>query len=157
MLQRFKEKLTSQEVTKVVNRTNTYFSSLPPLPDVLTEFIVKVIPYLVIVGAYISLIFGPLMCVISLIYLVTQGNPLIFLSTLLLALLWIPRGFVLLWAYKPLKARKIEGWTLLYVAEAIVTLETLVRISFGQTKIITLLGPVFCFYLLAQMKSYYKK
>ena len=157
MLEKYKAKLTQKEVVHYIYQYNAFFAGFPHLPDVLIEFLVKVIPYLVIVGAYLSLIFGPVMVVVSCIYIFTQGNPFIFISTLLLALLWIPRGFVLLWGYKPLKEKKIEGWIFLSIAEIIVTFETLIRISFGQTRIITLLGPVFCFYLLSEMKSYYKK
>ena len=57
MLEKYKAKLTQKEVVHYIYQYNAFFAGFPHLPDVLLEFLVKVIPYLVIVGAYLSLIF----------------------------------------------------------------------------------------------------
>jgi hypothetical protein len=150
-------KLTSKKAQGYANQVGSWFTSLPQLPKGLIEFFVKVVPYLALLSAVVALIFGPIVTVLSIFFIFTAGNTFIFLSTLILAVLFFVSGLILFSAFAPLKKRQQNGWLLLFWAEAIMTLETVTRIVFGHTKIFSLLGTVLVFYVLFQMRGYYKK
>lgn len=151
------DKLTSKKAQGYANQVGGWFTSLPKLPKGLIEFFVKVVPYLALLSAIVAFIFGPIVTVLSIVFIFTTSGTFVFLSTLILAVLLFVSGLILLAAFSPLKKRQQNGWLLLFWAEAMMTLQTITRIVFGHTRVFSLLGTVLVFYVLFQMRSYYKK
>jgi hypothetical protein len=150
-------KLTNKKSLSYVETVGGFFKSLPHLPKGLVMFLVKLTPYFAILSAVFSLLFGPIVTLVSLLLLLTKSATPVFFSTLLLSLLFFASGVVLFLAFKPLKNRQQTGWVLLFWAEVIMLVETIVRITFGQTRILSLLGTALGFYVLFEMRSFYKK
>lgn len=59
-----------------------------------------------------------------------------------------------LMAYVSLKARKLQGWTLIFVIEVISIVRNVLS---GDAILNTVLGAVVAFYFLFQIRGYYKK
>lgn len=151
------KRLTSKKALGYANTVGGWYKSFPEMPKGLTEFCVKLAPYLAIISAIISLFFAPIVALISIAFITTKTSSVIFFSTLILSVLFFLSGIILFPAYSLLKKRAQNGWLLLFWAEAVMALETVIRIIFGQTKIVSLFGTALVFYILFQMRSYYKK
>lgn len=131
-----------------------WFMKLPPLPKGGREAIVRITPW-------VALIFGILgvMAGLAGLGILTAFSPFLFLSSgisgaagsLLGAVLGVVSSVLLLAAYPGTKSHKMQGWKLLFWSEAVDVIAAV--LSFSLTGIlVALIG----FYLLFQIKSYYK-
>lgn len=131
-----------------------WFGKLPPLPKSAQQAIVNITPWL-------ALVFGILGVLASLAGLGIVGvfSPLIALGggfgaasgSLLGMLLALVGSALLLAAFPGTKARKLQGWNLLFWSEVVSVVSSLASFSLS--------GVVFAliaFYLLYQIKPYYK-
>lgn len=135
-----------------------WFEKFPALPKKGKEVLVKLAPVL-------SLIFGILgiITAISGLGLLTATSPFAFLGGaqlvssygigFLSVLIYLVASALLLAAFPGLKRRKIRGWNLLFWSEMVSLVAGLVSL----TGILSaLIGALIGFYLLFQIKSYYK-
>lgn len=134
-----------------------FFKKAPAIPANGREALVKITPWL-------ALIFGILGILGALggIGLLTAFAPLAILSGaegaasygggVIAAWIWLAASVLLLAAFPGTKARKYSGWNLLFWSEVINVIGSLVAGSFVSA----ILGGLIGFYLLFQIKSYYK-
>lgn len=129
------------------------FLKLPSLPKNIKELIVKSIPWLVLILGLIGL----LVVLLSIIFMLII-TPIITFDTepgiKLKLITALTLGFILsalsLAAVKNLFSTKILGWELLFLSELVSAVYSIVTFPTGI--LFTLVG----FYILFQIKSYYK-
>lgn len=129
------------------------FSKLPSLPEGIREFIVMVTPWL-------ALVFGILgvLGTLTALGLLTAFSPVVVMGGLGSAagvtigvLLALASSVLLLAAFPGTKARKRTGWMFLFWSEIVSLVSSVVALSVGGV-VFGLIG----FYILFQIKSYYK-
>ncbi len=141
----------NKSISGVVASMEEFFKKAPALPVGVKDFIVKVAPYLVVLGGIFGILGGlsNLFMPQSTFVPVVLGNSWAFKLS---ALLNIVASVLMVVAFPKLKARKAEGWLLLFWIEMINLLSILV---FGGI-ISAVIGGLIGFYLLFQVKSYYR-
>ena len=144
---------TKNSVSDVQVMLGEWFDKLPALPANVKDVLVKIAPW-------ISLIFGILGVVLGLLALVgsTLLTPLLAMGgmhTLTTGFLGLILGIVssalLLASYPGLKSHTMKGWNMLFWSEAVSALGAILSLSLGGV-----IGAVIGFYILYQIKSYYK-
>jgi hypothetical protein len=141
----------------VVDTMEDFFKKAPALPANAREVLVQITPWL-------ALIFGVLGVLGALggIGLLTVFSPLAVFSGaegvssygggVVAAWIWLASSVLLLAAFPGTKARKLSGWNLLFWSEVLNVAGSFVSGSF----IGAIIGGLIGFYLLFQIKSYYK-
>jgi len=134
------------------------YAKAPALPNNVREVLVKIAPWL-------SLIFGVLTVLtgVAALGLFTALSPFAAMYggvgysafTIVYAVVVLIEGVVMVLAFSPLKARKVRGWNLLFWSEILALVSSLVTLSVGNV-IGALIGAAIAFYILFQMRSYYK-
>jgi hypothetical protein len=146
--------MANQTSNSVVTTLDQWFSQAPGLPINAKETLVKYMPI-------IALIFGIIGILLSLagIAALTAIAPLAVVTGVhgygggFIAVIFMLASSILLFAaYSGTKARKISGWNMLFWSEVVYLIGSLVSLSILQGIISALIG----FYLLFQIKSYYK-
>lgn len=142
------------QVNEIIGMMEEWFSKLPALPTNWREVLVKVTPW-------IALIFGVLGVVLSLLGLGVLAflSPFVFMAGgwgaatggPVAAVLWLASSALMLLAYKGLSQRKLGGWNFLFWSEVVSLVSSVVLFS-----VTGVLGALVGFYLLFQIKSYYK-
>lgn len=150
----FVHRLTDEKSQEIASRVGEVFSSLPHLPKGIVEFLVKITPYVALLGAILSLLAGPLLGIASVISLITL-SPFLVLSTAVAAVLAVITAVILFFAFKPLKDRKYEGWMLLFWSDMLHLAQTLLSIVLGHSSVFDLVGVAIGVYILYEMRSFY--
>lgn len=132
-----------------------WFDKLPSLPKNATDVLVNITPW-------IALVFGILGVLGSLagLGILTALSPFVMLgngiggtaTTLLTAALSLVSSALLLAAFPGTKARRMGGWNFLFWSEVVSTLSSVLLLSLTGV-----IGAFIGFYLLYQIKGYYKK
>ncbi len=146
--------MADKKSTNVVAMMEEWFSKLPSLPKNWQEVIVKVTPW-------IALIFGVLGVLVSLVGvgLLTALAPFVLLGGgigrasggIIGAVLALVSSVLLLAAFPGTKKGQMGGWKMLFYSEVVSLVSALVAISPSGV-----LGSAIGFYILFQIKSYYK-
>jgi len=149
---------TSQDVKKSLGGLEASIEKinkgLPGLPDSAKEWIVKVLPWLILIGAIISLpaiiaIFGLGSLFGSVAYWGGLYSGTTFYITWVLMLI----VFILeIAAIGPLLKRSKAGWNLIFYGALITALSNLISLSIASL----IIGLVIELYILFQIRSYYK-
>jgi hypothetical protein len=145
---------SSKSVNDYMEMMEEWFMKLPALPKNAREGLVNVTPW-------VALVFGVLGVLASLagLGLLTAFSPLIALSSGLAgaagsvvgAVLGLVSSALLLAAFPGTKVHKMQGWKMLFWSEAVSVLAAVLSFSVGGV-----LVSLLAFYLLFQIKSYYK-
>ncbi len=148
----------AKESTKsIVETMDEFFKKAPAIPANGREAIVKITPW-------IALIFGVLgvLGAVGGLGLLTVLSPLAVFGGVqgvssygagfIAALIWLVASVFLLAAYPGTKAKKLSGWNMLFWSQVIHLVGSLVVLSIVSG----LIGALIGFYLLFQIKSYYK-
>ncbi len=142
--------MAEKKETDYIKMLEDLFAKAPALPKNIQEVLVQITPIFALIFGILGIIAGlswfgsaPIIAFIG----VRPG----FL-TLLTGVLTIAASVILLLAYSKVKARKMEGWRLLFWSEVVNLLSSLV--VGGIVSVI--IGALIGFYLLFQIKSYYK-
>lgn len=132
-----------------------WFNKLPSLPKGGQKVLVQIAPW-------ISLIFGILGVLVGLggLGILSVLSPLMLLGSgvsnttgsLVSVAISLVSSVLLLVAFPGLKAKKMQGWTMLFWSQVAAFVASLVMLSIVGG----LVGAVIGFYLLYQIKSYYK-
>jgi hypothetical protein len=138
-----------KKATDLIVMLENFFKQAPKLPASATDILVKIAPWL-------SLIFGILGVVVGLGALGLSPVALIgginaSFMVLATGVVSIVSSVLMLMAYPKLVKRQYKGWELLFWSEAISTVSAVLSLSIGSV-----LGVLIGFYLLFQIKSYYK-
>ena len=131
-----------------------WFKKAPALPTDFKEGVVRVAPVLVLIFGIIGVVFGiagtgflAFLTPLALLLGVNgYGGGIIAGLTLLIT------SALLLASYKGVKSRKLSGWTLLFWSVVVNIVGSVISYSLGGA----ILGFLVGFYLLFQIKSYYK-
>jgi hypothetical protein len=149
-----KKSSTGSTLMQLENTLEMYFGKKAPnLPSNIKELLVNLTPWLVIIGIILTLpalmaLFG--LGAVAMPFQMMGANfgyayklsILVSSITIILELIALPKLF----------SRKIQGWRLLYYAALISVASNLLTLSIFSA----LIGGVISFYLLFQIKSYYK-
>lgn len=137
-----------------MDRMEDWFMKLPELPKSATDVLVRITPW-------IALIFGILGVLGSLagLGILTALSPFVMMgngiggtaTSLLTALLSLASSALLLAAFPGTKAHKMQGWKMLFWSEVVSTISSVLLISLTGV-----IGAFIGFYLLYQIKRYYK-
>ncbi len=140
----------NKSVSGIVASMEDFFKKAPALPVGVKDFIVRVAPYLVVLGGIFGILGGlsNLFMPQSTFATAVINNSLAFKLS---ALLNIVASVLMVVAFPKLKARKVEGWQLLFWIEVINLISIIV---FGGI-ISAIIGGLIGFYILFQVKSYY--
>ncbi|MCL5019407.1 MAG: chromate transporter [Patescibacteria group bacterium] len=143
-----------KELNKLIVPMEGAFSSLPALPKGFKDFIVAIAPWL-------SLVFGALGLLGSLAALgiVTFLSPAVMMGAgagaaaglTLSVILALASSILTLVAVPGLFNRKIAGWSFIFLSEIVSVVSSVVVFS-----IVGILFSLVGFYILFQVKSYYK-
>ncbi len=150
------DKLTSHEAMDFVKKIEDPFKSLPHLPKGLVEFLVKLAPWLAILGAILGLVAGPLVAIAGSLGTLFSLSPSILIWTIVTVVLTLLNSVLLFMAFTPLKERAMKGWMLLFWSNVIGIVEGVVGLFWSQSSLIsTILGIVIGLYILFEMKPFY--
>ncbi|SRR5260221_2169375 len=141
-------------VNEWMDKMEIWFGKLPSLPKNARDVLVRITPW-------VALIFGILGILGSLagLGILTALSPFVMLgngiggtaTSLLTAVLALISSALLLSAFPGTKAHKMQGWNMLFWSEVVSTLSSILLIS-----VTGVIGAFIGFYLLYQIKSYYK-
>lgn len=144
----------NKSVDQLINSMEEWYSKLPPLPRNWRDVIVNITPWL-------ALIFGVIGVLGSLgaIGILTFLAPFVILGSgvgvasggIIGAILALIASALLVLAFPATRSRKKSGWNLLFYSEVVSIVSSLVAFSAGGV-----VGALIGFYILFQIRSYYK-
>lgn len=133
------------------------YSKVPALSSNLRENLVKIAPWLSLIGGILLVwaAYGLYVLATSPVvgYIAAMGG--FSYAWIISAVVLLVGGVLELLAFSPLKARKEKGWNLLFYASLLYVLSSVVRLSLGGI-IFSVIGFLIAYYFLYQVKSYYK-
>ncbi len=149
--------LHNKRVLELSDELEQRFKSVPHLPSGLTEFLVRVAPYLALLSGVLSIISG---------LAVLTGNNLTSMMGVdvgisqtyfqILGLQSILLGVLYILSFKYLKERSFTGWLFMLWGTLINTAFSALGFAFGATDIIGfLIGLLISLYILYEVKPHY--
>jgi hypothetical protein len=151
------DKLTDSEAMGFIGKVEEPFKNLPHLPKGLVEFFVKVAPWLALLSAVLSLLFGPIVAILGSLGSLLTLSPMLFIGTVGTAVVMLLNAVLLLMAFKPLQNREMKGWVFLFWSQllsVVMAVLTLIEGS-GSTIVSTLISTAIGLYVLFEMKPFY--
>lgn len=138
----------------VVKTLDQWFSQAPALPPNAREALVKYMPVIAlifgIIGILLSLAGIATLTVLAPVAVVTGTSG--YGAGIISAIFWLASSVLLLMAYFGMKDRKINGWNMLFWSEIVYLIGSLITLSI----ISGLISALISFYILFQIKPYYK-
>jgi len=152
------DKLMDSDAMNFIAKVQEPFKSLPHLPKGIVEFFVKIAPFLALLGAVLGLISGPIVGLLGSFASLLTLSPMFLIWTVLTVLLTLLNSALLFYAYNPLKNRELKGWVFLFWSNVLGVAEGVLGLLWGDhgSFVGTILGIIIGFYVLFEMKSYYK-
>jgi hypothetical protein len=149
--------MAKNSVDNVVNSLEDFFKKAPALPANWREGLVKVAPWLVLIFGILGVLgalsaVGVLTAIAPLSVFSGAAGVASYGGTVVAAWIWLAASVLLLAAYPGTKARKHSGWNLLFWSVVVNTVGSVVAGELVSAVLSALIG----FYLLFQIKSYYK-
>lgn len=144
----------SNSISAWMDKMEEWFMKLPSLPKSATDVLVKITPWIALIFGVLGILAGlaGLGILTALSPFVLMGNGLSGTATsLLTAVLAIVSSALLLAAFPGTKAMKMNGWNLLFWSEVVSAISSILLISVSGV-----IGALIGFYLLYQIKRYYK-
>lgn len=143
-------------IQPLVKPLENLYVKAPALPANIREFLVTIAPWL-------SLIFGVLTIIGSLsafglgavatpFYAMAGVSPIFLIITGVIALV---QGVIMVLAFSPLRKKSLKGWNLLFLSELVSIVSSVISLSVGSIVMAVVVAAI-AFYLLFQVKSYYK-
>ena len=137
---------------RFINFLGSLYSKLPKFNPELKDFVVKILPWIVLVGG-ILITFASITEMIGSSFLSifnTNGAFSIFKTLLFVNVLGIIQGILMIVAFRPLRRKSFKGWRLVFWSQLLWIIATLIIFSPSF-----LLGLLFL-YPLYQVKSHYR-
>jgi hypothetical protein len=135
------------------------FKSLPKLPKGFTDFIVAITPWVSLIGGILLLvvigILGLIGLLASFVAAAVGVAPQYVVMMIVHLAIAILQGLIMLMAFKPTQDRKMAGWRLLGYSQLLSVISTILTLNVGDI-ISGLIGAAIGFYILFQIKHYYK-
>lgn len=143
----------TQSFDAIETKLESLFKKLPSLPTDVKDLIVKYGPYVVLVGGAITLL-STASAFLSGGFGALSGR--LVLNNYLYLVFNVVVGLILIRAYKPLMARQLTGWRVLFYAMLLYLAITAISfILFPAFYLFAFAGPLISIYLLFEVKSYY--
>lgn len=139
----------SKKSTDVIAALEKFFKQLPNLPDSIREVLVKIAPWLALVFGILGVIVG--LGALGLSPVALLGGLDASFIVLITGIVAIVASVLMLMAFPKLQKRQHRGWELLFWSEVVSVVSAVIAFSVGS-----ILGVLIGFYLLFQIKSYYK-
>lgn len=157
-MQAYLERLTDRDATNFANKIGDLFKQFPKLPSNITEFIVSIAPYLALISAILSVIGGPLVGLIGTFGSLMAMSAVFMIWTIVTVVLILAQAALLFMAFSPLKARQMKGWMYLFWAEVIGTVQAVISVIGADISglVVSIIMVIIWFYVLFQMRPYYK-
>lgn len=134
------------------------YAKLPALPKGVKDFIVLIAPWLALIFGALAILAGisafRALSFISSIAIAVGANGYTFTAIFSIIILFL-QGVIELLAFSPLKANKVRGWNLMYYSLVLGFISSVVTLSVSNI-LGSLLGVLIGYYILYQVKSYYK-
>ncbi|MBI5044872.1 MAG: hypothetical protein HZC02_03030 [Candidatus Levybacteria bacterium] len=134
----------------IIVMMDDWFGKLPPLPTNIREVIVRITPWIALVFGVLGILAG--LGAVGVSPVVLFGGIRSSMLVLVSGLLTIASSAMLLAAYPKTKAHKKQGWNLLFWS----TVVSLVSSIVAGGLVSAIIWGLVEFYLLFQIKSYYK-
>jgi hypothetical protein len=149
-------KLSSPQVTRLIDTLRPMFSSLPHIPVKVREFWVKIVPWLAIIGA----VFGAIGGVQDLLLAFGINNLIVDYGTpaywLLIGVVNLIAAYIAFLSFPLLKTRDYTGWILLFWGCILSIAMSLVSAAFGVTSIVTVvITAALGLYLTFEIEEFY--
>ncbi len=130
-----------------------YYVKLPKFPKGLNNFIVSVSPWLALIFGALAISAGvlSLMSPFAVIVGLHGYAVTVFISLIIL----LVQGVIELLAFSPLRGRKIRGWNLMFYSLMLSLISSIVTLNVFSV-LNSILGVLIGYYILYQIKSYYK-
>lgn len=151
--------LTSKEALKFIAQVENIFKSVPHLPKGIVEFLVKIAPWLALVGGVLSVIggisslSGGLGAEMSWMRLAGYSSTFFLISGVFQLL----AGGLLLLSFKYLKTQHLTGWVLLFWEMVISIVQSIALMAlWGGLNVMSVLWILIWLYVLFEMKPKYK-
>ncbi len=144
-----------KEFEKYIKMMEEWFSKLPVLPVNIKEVLVKIAPWFALIfgilGVLGSIAATGLVAALSPVVLVGGGVGAVTGGIVGMVLALVASVFTLM-AYPGLKNRKVAGWNWSFYSQLVSVVSSVVALNLVGAVVGALIG----FYLLFQIKSYYK-
>jgi|SRR6185437_1249265 len=148
----------SSQATKsndIIETMGEWFAKFPAIPKNGREVLVKISPWIALIFGILGILVG-----VSGLGILTVLSPFAYMGGVgasygtgfISALIYLVGSILLLASFPGLKARKYNGWKLLFWSEAVNLIGGLVSLAIVSAIIGALIG----FYLLFQIRSYFK-
>lgn len=152
--------LTNKQAQGYVKPLEDIFKNLPHLPKGLVDFLVSITPWLAGLAGILSIL-GGLSSVSGQQRVNRFMSNLIGISNtywLLSGIISIIVGVLLLLAFSHLRNKKIEGWMLLFWADILGVIHSVLAIVYLNSSLVgTIISVLIGFYILFEIKPAYKK
>lgn len=138
---------------QVIESMEDFFKKLPQLPANIREVLVKIAPWIALIFGILGVVAGLGAVGVSPVAVMGGvGNSMFLLVS---GILTIVSSVLMLMAFPKLQKHQYGGWRLLFWSEAVSVVASLVGIT-PASIIGAVIGALIGFYLLFQIKSYYK-
>jgi len=149
--------MTKKSSREFIDTMQEWFDKAPALPKNVRQALVNITPWIALIFGILGILGGiaglGLLTVFAPFAMFGGASGITGYGTGFLAeIIWLVASILLLAAFPGTKARKLGGWTLLFWSEVLHLVGSLVAFSF----ISGIIGAVIAFYLLFQIKPYYK-
>jgi len=138
---------------QVIESMEDFFKKFPQLPSNIREVLVKIAPWIALVFGILGVVAGLGAVGVSPVAVIGGVRNSAFL--LISGILTIVSSVLMLMAFPKLQKRQYAGWRYLFWAEVVSVVASLVGIT-AASVLGALIGALIGFYLLFQIKSYYK-
>jgi hypothetical protein len=153
----FTDRLTDSQSMGFINQIGDVFKNLPHLPPAVVDILVKIAPWLALLGGVLGLISGPVLGLLGGLATIFTLNPLVMVVTLGTAIAVIAQSVLLLMAFGPLKERHTKGWVLLFWSDMLSVVVAVLGVLDGNVGGIigSVIGIFIGLYILFEMRSSY--
>ena len=129
------------------------YKSAPKLPENARETLVKITPWIALIFGILGVLAGLSLVGVSPLGLFggVRNGAMVLIS----GVAAVVASVMMLMAYPKLQKRQMGGWVLLFWSEVVNIVSSLLTLSIGSV-ISTVIWAAIAFYILYQIKSYYK-
>lgn len=146
------------QLNQLVKPLENMYKSAPALPVSAKELLVSFAPWVALIFGALTLLAGvgglgvfTVLSPFAALYGGVGYSAFLIVSSIIV----VVEGVVMLLAFSPLKKRLMRGWNLMVWTEVLALLSSVVTLRVGSI-VGAVIGAAIAFYLLFQMKSYYK-
>jgi len=153
----YTEKLTDAKAMGFIDQVGDVFKGLPHLPTNIVEILVKIAPWLALLGGVLGLLAGPIVGVLGSLGSVLSLSPYYLFITIVVTVVTLANAILLLLAFSPLKAKAMRGWVFLFWAQMLSAVDIVLSLLQGQTGSLVggVIGIAIGLYILFEIRSSY--